>query len=484
MQKTLNRTGRNLIRNYGAKFQSLSPSESTGSDSLGQRDMNSPTMLSGVQPGPPFATDTDCSFTENRHQHLHYTRPSTQWSEALPVGNGRLGAMVHGRTTTEVLHLNEDSVWYGGPQDRTPRDALQNLPLLRRLIRDGRHAEAEEVVRNAFFATPASMRHYEPLGTCTIEFGHGDTTTNSNSDENKCIFGYRRWLDISQSLCETQYSFCRNSDGDDQAVQVRRQVIASCPDQVILVRISTSRRIKFVIRLNRLSEIEWETNEFLDSIQATDDQILLQATPGGRDSNQLAIALGVRLDDTATSGSVKAVGNCLVVETGSCTIAVGAQTKYRVENPAVACVSNVVEALKNSWAHLLARHVADYHALFNRANLRMWPDASHLPTDERIQTRRDPGLIALYHNFGRYLLISSSRDSFKALPANLQGIWNPSFVPPWGSKYTININIQMYVLLPLRIGEEMVPFVLNKAICCRINQIFMCGRSSCLGNTC
>lgn len=402
----------------------------------------------------PFAGP---GLTENRHQQLHYTRPSTQWSEALPVGNGRLGAMVHGRTKTELLHLNEDSVWYGGPQDRTPLDAFRNLSLLRQLIREGRHVEAEELVRNAFFATPASMRHYEPLGTCTIEFGHDDSVVKDESDGGKGIFGYRRWLDISQSLCGTQYSFRNGDDTNGQSVQITRQVIASFPDQVILVRITASRKIKFVIRLNRLSEIEWETNEFLDSIHAIDAQILLQATPGGRGSNQLAIALGVSLDDTDTGGSVDTVGNCLVVETGCCTIAIGAQTKYRVENPVTASVSNVVEALKNSWERLLARHVADYCALFNRTNLRMWPDASHIATNERIQHRRDPGLVALYHNFGRYLLISSSRDSPKALPATLQGIWNPSFAPPWGSKYTININIQMYVLAFLNLVKDTVP---------------------------
>lgn len=385
--------------------------------------------------------------TENRY-HLHYARPSTQWSEALPVGNGRLGAMVHGRTTTEWLHLNEDSVWYGGPQDRTPRDARRNLPLLRQWIREGRHAEAEALVRRAFFATPASMRHYEPLGTCTIEFGHGDSTTAGTAGGGGAggISGYRRWLDVAQSVCGTQYSF-RGGDDEQQPIRVTRQVLASFPDQVVLVRIATSRSIKFVVRLNRLSEVEWETNEYLDSIQATDGRIVLQATPGGRDSNQLAIALGICLDDADTGGSVSTVGNCLVVETSSCTIAIGAQTRYRAEDPVAAAVANVAGALANGWERLLARHVADYRALFDRTDLRMWPDASDMPTDERIQTRRDPGLVALYHNFGRYLLISSSRDSFKALPANLQGIWNPSFAPPWGSKYTININIQMYVVV-------------------------------------
>lgn len=132
-----------------------------------------PTVAGSAPAGVP---GQEASTAGDQHLHLHYTQPSKQWTEALPVGNGRLGAMVHGRTTTELLQLNEDSVWYGGPQDRTPRDAYRNLALLRQLIREGRHAEAEELVRTAFFASPASMRHYEPLGNCYLEFGHEHTS--------------------------------------------------------------------------------------------------------------------------------------------------------------------------------------------------------------------------------------------------------------------------------------------------------------------
>lgn len=138
--------------------------------------MDSSSHCTAAQSMHSGASGRETSTPENQHLHLHYKQPSKQWSEALPVGNGRLGAMVHGRTTTELLQLNEDSVWYGGPQDRTPRDAYRNLPLLRQLIREGRHAEAEELVRTAFFASPASMRHYEPLGNCYLEFGHEHTS--------------------------------------------------------------------------------------------------------------------------------------------------------------------------------------------------------------------------------------------------------------------------------------------------------------------
>ncbi|KAF3769501.1 family 95 glycoside hydrolase [Cryphonectria parasitica EP155] len=367
--------------------------------------------------------DTPRNLDTSQASSLLYHKPSTEWSQALPIGNGRLGAMVHGRTDTELLQLNEDSVWYGGPQDRKPRDALQKLPLLRQLIREERHAEAEELIRTAFFATPASMRHYEPLGSCSLEFGHGN------------VVDYVRSLDISRSVCKTSYTF--------HPVKVRRDVIASFPDQVLLMRVETSQKIRFIVRLNRGSEIEWETNEFLDSIDATENRIVLQATPGGRNSNRLALVLGIRCDDSHEGGSVEAVGNCLLVNSAACMIAVGAQTTYRTEAPEKDAVEDVNKALRQGWDDLLARHVADYRSLYDRVSLQMWPDSPHIPTDERIARHRNPGLVALYHNFGRYLLISCSRDGHKALPANLQGIWNPSFAPPWGSKYTININIQM-----------------------------------------
>ncbi|EQB59254.1 hypothetical protein CGLO_00392 [Colletotrichum gloeosporioides Cg-14] len=376
-----------------------------------------------------FRPDGSSTFGSGQSQQqpqpllLHYESPASEWSEALPIGNGRLGAMVHGRTQTELLQLNEDSVWYGGPQDRTPKDALRHLPKLRQLIRDEKHAEAESLVREAFFATPASMRHYEPLGTCTIEFGHAvEDVTN-----------YRRYLCLETSQTTVEYR-CRG-------VSYRRDAIASFPDNVLAFKVVSSEATRFVVRLNRLSEIEYETNEFLDSIDATNERIVLKATPGGHNSNRLAIALGVSCDDA--EGSVEAIGNALIVNSASCTIVIGAQTTFRAEDPEAAAVDDVLKALSRQWSDLVERHQHDYAGLFNRASLRMSPDASYLPTDERLKNSRDPGLVALYHNYGRYLLVSCSRNSMMALPATLQGIWNPSFAPPWGSKYTININLQM-----------------------------------------
>ncbi|KPM43671.1 Alpha-L-fucosidase 2 [Neonectria ditissima] len=358
---------------------------------------------------------------DDRHLHLHYSAPATEWAQALPLGNGRLGCMIHGRPSTELWQLNDDSVWYGGPQERTPRDAFKHLATLRQLIRDAKNAEVEELVRTAFFATPAAMRHYEPLGSCYLEFGHEGNLVN-----------YRRYLDLDTAVHTVKY--------DHDGVSHERQSFASYPQNVLLTRITSSKPIRLVVFLNRVGEQEWDSNEFLDSVHAADNRIILHATPGGRNSNRLCIVLGVSVSG---DGSVQAIGNSLVVHSASCVIAIGAHTTYRHKDPESAARQDVYSALAESWGNLLGAHVEDYQKLFNRTSLRMWPDASHIPTDQRIKERRDSGLVALYHNYGRYLLISSSRDGSSPLPANLQGIWNPSFSPPWGCRYTININIQM-----------------------------------------
>ncbi|KAI0379606.1 alpha-L-fucosidase [Hypomontagnella monticulosa] len=387
--------------------------------------------------------------SETQHLSLHYTSPASTWSEALPVGNGHLGCMVYGRTSTELLQLNEDSVWYGGAQDRTPRNAAKHLPKLRGLIRSGQHKEAEQLVREEFFSSPSSMRHYEPLGPAFLEFGHDEIG----------ISDYKRWLDIGRAISTVTYKVRGET-------QVRRDLIASYPDDVLALHITASKPIRFVLRLNRLGENEWDTNEFLDSVQSQDDgagigQITMHANPGGRNSNRLCCVLGVRC--RPGHGSVETVGSGLVVTASQCLIVISAHTTYRHTEPQIAASVSVSKALQKSWEELLDCHMEDYCKLFNRTSLRLWPDASQTPTNNRLATgsKDDAGLIALYHNYGRYLLISSSRDDTKPIPANLQGIWNPSFSPAWGSKFTININLQMnyWPAAPSNLNECALPVV-------------------------
>ncbi|EWC46944.1 hypothetical protein DRE_03706 [Drechslerella stenobrocha 248] len=354
---------------------------------------------------------------------LWYNSPATNWSEALPIGNGRLGAMVYGRSTTELLQLNENSVWYGGPQDRIPKNALRNLPKLRELIREGRQREAEALVRASFFASPSSQRHYEPLGTLYLDFGH----------EEGSIDNYFRELDIEDAMSRTTYTH----DG----VHHSREVIASYPDQVIAMRVVSSQLSTFTIRLNRISDREGETTKFLDSLTAKDGKIIMHATPGGRNSNRLCCVVSASTDDL--HGSIQSVGDSLVVTASTTLILLAAQTTFRVEDPESAALFDIRKCC--FWEDILQRHRADYWELYQRVSLRLYPNDRSLdiPTNELLRESPDPGLVALYYDYGRYLLISSSRDGEKALPATSQGIWNPSFHSTCGSKYTVNINLQM-----------------------------------------
>lgn len=354
--------------------------------------------------------------------NLWYTQPASNWNEALPVGNGRLGAMVYGRTDQELLALNEDSVWYGGPQERTPQDAFKYLPQLREAIRAENHPEAERLAKLAFFANPISQRHYEPLGTVLMDFGHAPDR----------ITGYHRELDLETATVNVTYKY--------GGAEYRRQVIASYPDNTLAIRVLAPPTTEYVVRLTRLSELEFETNEYLDDVTASDDSIIMHVTPGGRNSNQACCILHVHC---CQEGSVTRIGNNLVVKAAESLIRITSQTTFRHEDPDQAASEDLSKALGYDAGQLWDRHVKDYQSLYNRMNLQLWSDSPSIPTDKRLLTSRDPELIATYHNYNRYLLISSSRNGHKALPANLQGIWNPSFHPAWGSKFTINVNLQM-----------------------------------------
>ncbi|KAJ5481784.1 Alpha-L-fucosidase [Penicillium sp. IBT 31633x] len=354
---------------------------------------------------------------------LWYQQPAEDWNSALPIGNGRLGAMVYGRTDTEMLQLSEDSVWYGGPQDRNPQDALEYLPRLREAIRAENHAEAEKIAKLAFFANPISQRNYEPLGNLFVDLGHDPSQ----------VTGYRRSLDIANAIAHVSYEY--------QGVHFEREVLASYPDDVIAVRVHSSSKAEFVVRLTRMSDLEFETNEWLDDVSATSNSITMHVTPGGKNSNRACCIVSVRCENAESS--ITKIGNNLVVNSSDTLLVIAAQTTFRHANIDQQAGQNAKNALKIPLQVLRARHIADYQSLYSRMGLRLGSDTPEIPTDQRIQSSRDPSLIALYHNYNRYLLISCSRKGHKSLPANLQGIWNPSFHPAWGSRFTTNVNLQM-----------------------------------------
>ncbi|KAJ4336125.1 hypothetical protein N0V95_008704 [Ascochyta clinopodiicola] len=362
---------------------------------------------------------------------LRYNSPASDWNDALPLGNGRLGAMVYGGVHKETLQLNEESVWYGGPMNRTPFGAKEHLEELRKLIRAGKHRDAEDLARKYFLATPKSARHYEPLGTCTIDFAY-DEKRSCFQPAQDAVQHYERSLNLKQAEAVVQYAV--------NGTQVRREAMVSHADNIFAIRVVADKEITFTISLTRMSDIAWDVNEFLDSIQIIDQRIVLHATPGGKGSNGLCLAAAAQVNG---AGAVRMVGRNLEVTAKEALVVIAAHTQYRHSDVQQAATSELDTALRTGSETLWQRHIADWRSLFDRMSIQLYPNDTHLTTKERLLKNRDPGLVALYHAYARYLLLSCSRSYPKALPANLQGIWNPTFQPPWGSKFTININLQM-----------------------------------------
>jgi len=361
---------------------------------------------------------------------LSYSTPAETWNEALPIGNGRLGAMVYGRTAKELIQLNEDSVYSGGRQERTPKQACKYLPELRRLIREGEHESAEELVNLAFIPTPSSQRHYEPLATIDILFGNDKLPVTC----------YQRSLDLFGGVASTTFE----RDG----VQWCRELIASYEHDVIIVRIWSSRKSRFVARLSRRSENEWDTNEFCDTIEKIGDKVVMQSSSGGVDGIKSCCALTVQCD---SNGSSEIIGGSIVVDAKETFIILAAQTTFRHADPVAAASSDIDNALQAGQSQIWTSHLASHYELMSRARLTFNTtehndNCNHNGTTSH-SSSLDPRLIELYNNHGKYLLISSSRplsqNAITSLPSNLQGIWNPSLSPPWGCRFTININTQM-----------------------------------------
>lgn len=376
---------------------------------------------------------------------LWYDKPASEWNEALPVGNGRLGCMIHGRPETELLCLNEDSVWYGGPQDRVPRDALKHLPRLRELVREGHHAQVEKLVNRAFCGSPSGQRHFEPLGNVKVEFGHG----------NNKVKDYRRELDLDTAIHKTEYSH----DG----TKVKVEILASVIDQVIAMRVQMATRCEFVVRLTRQSELEYESHEYLDSLEMTAGRIVMLATPGGHQSVRACCVLGVTTD---LEGTVEAEGGSLVVVAQEALVIIAARTSFHHHDFEALAAGDVSAAIKRGAESIWETHIQHHQSFYRRMHLELGPISPDdaLPTDQRITKGTTPALVALYTKYSRYLLLSSSRPSNDSdqtldLPANLQGVWNPSFHPAWGSKFTLNINLQMnyWACLPLALEPSMKP---------------------------
>jgi alpha-L-fucosidase 2 len=342
--------------------------------------------------------------------------PLDHWTEALPVGNGRLGAMVFGGTDKERIQLNESTVWADRLRDRRNSAAGNAVPEIRRLLFAGQVAEAEKLAEQDMLAIPRRLPVYEPLGDLWLSFPNAGPAAD-----------YRRELDLRTGVVRVRYA----ADG----VEYTREVFASDPDQAIVVRLSANKpgSISFSATMTRQQDT---TTEALAK-----DTLALQSTP----ERQGSIRFRAELKAVAEGGSVSAAKDTLTIDKADAvTLVLAAGTSIDRAD-----IHADLRAAAKPYAELRERAVADHAKYFERAWLQLGSETDpleSLPTDERLRRAAaggdDEHLLMLYFQYGRYLLIASSRPD-APLPANLQGIWNESMQPPWGSKFTININTEM-----------------------------------------
>jgi alpha-L-fucosidase 2 len=354
---------------------------------------------------------------------LWYRHPAASWSAALPLGNGRLGAMVFGGVPEEHLQLNESTVWSGRPGDFDRAGAFRHLPEIRRLLFEEKHAEAEALVAREMLGE-RPLGSYQPLGDLWIEFPGHESFTD-----------YRRDLDLDGAIAHTTY----RANG----ATFTREVFSSAPDQVIVVRLTCDQpgQLSISVRLGRAADAV---------CTSVSEATLVLRGQADRGKSTAGVRFAAYLRAKTEGGEISNHDGILrIAHADAITLLLSAGTDYFGEAPAGRPERDLAQAVRKSFAQLREEHLRDHRRLFRRCelNLNGDPSASGRPTDERLRRFRsgdeDESLIALYFNYGRYLLISSSRPGHGNLPANLQGIWNDDLNPPWFCGWHFDINAQM-----------------------------------------
>ena len=344
-----------------------------------------------------------------KNAYLKFNKPGYIWEEALPLGNGSFGAMIFGTVDAERIQLNQESVWSSGPRKRLNEDALEALPEVRKMIFEGRLDEAEEHIYTRMLADPITLGHYEPLADISVVFDRkiphcSELKTPKVID----VSDYSRVLDMQRSIYECSYV----RDG----ISYKREAFISYPDQVMALKITTSSPVG--MRLELVRGVDFET------LEAKGNRITLTG------SSAKTAPEFVAMTDVFADGTVKKAGFYLEVEDStSIVIYIAGRTSFYGEDPIKWCEDKLEAAAAKGYDALRETHIADVSALFDRVEIELGEEDQAELSAER------------FYNYGRYLTIASSRPG--SLPTTLQGIWNKDMYPAWGSRYTININIQM-----------------------------------------
>ena len=369
----------------------------------------------------------------NTETLLKYDRPAENFDQALPVGNGRIGGMIFGGTDSETIKLNEDSVWSGGPRHRINPDALEGLAEVRSLLAEGRIPEAEETAFEKLTGVTPNARRYMPLGDLHI-----------NMELSGKARDYIRTLDISEAVADTSFTV--------NGVRYDRSVFISAPDEVMVIRITSGSPAS----VSLTCDIDGRDDYYDDNRPCGKNMLMYSGGTGSRDGIFFAACVGAK----AAGGEIRTMGGKIkITNADEAVIVLSVRTSFYGDNYAESAEVDAEMALRCDWDELYYRHVSDYKELFDRVEFSLEDNSSasleKFTTDARISrlngdeldnkecTRliHDNKLIELFFNYGRYLMISASRPGTQ--PMNLQGIWNQEMLPPWGSRYTVNINTEM-----------------------------------------
>lgn len=362
---------------------------------------------------------------------LWYDKPAAQWMEALPVGNGRLGAMVFGDVRKEHIQFNEDTLWTGIPHDYSHAGAYEYLPEIRELLFQGKQREAQDLAGRTFMSVPLRQERYQPFGDIWIEFEGSEEFTD-----------YQRELNLDTAVASVEYR--------KEGVTFTRSVFSSYPDQVLVIHLASDKPKQLNLAVSLTSP-----HQESQVVAQADTLVLKGRVSGFRHGRSEVFHPSIltfesRLKVYEHDGNIEKEGNTLhITGAGTVTLFWAAATSYKSyddvsANPAARCEA-VLSSVKGSYETLLKRHIEDHQSLFRRVSIDLGTtEQANKPTDERILNFRkggDPQLAALLFQYGRYLMIACNRPGSQ--PANLQGLWNDRMAPPWDSKYTVNINTEM-----------------------------------------
>ncbi|MEL0456059.1 glycoside hydrolase family 95 protein [Flavobacteriaceae bacterium SZ-1-7] len=362
----------------------------------------------------------------NQELKLWYDEPAEIWNEALPLGNGRLGAMVFGDPSVERLQLNEETIWAGSPNSNAHDKALKALPKVRQLIFDGRYKEAQDLATSDIRSQTNNGMPYQTFGSLYLSFpGHQDYSN------------YYRDLDIENATAKVQYTV----DG----VEYTREILSAFKDDVIVVTLSASQPASITFNGFMVSPFD-KTKTITE-----DNQVALSGVTSTVEGQKGRVKFQGRLTAKNKGGKLSIQNGIVSVEEADeVTLYISIATNFKnykdiSEDEIAKSKAFLDKAIQKDFETIKKTHVAYYQSFFNRVTLDLGTtDAAEETTDERIRKyaqQFDPQLAALYFQFGRYLLISCSQP--EGQPANLQGIWNDMLFPPWESKYTMNINAEM-----------------------------------------